>query len=56
MDHKWFIDREHINSPEEIFFCLKKFFKIIDIKYLPLNLIPFKDISLAIGLTLKKIS
>ena len=54
MDYNWFIDREHINSPEEIFFCLKNFFKIINIKYFPFNFIPFKDVNLAIGLTLKK--
>ena len=53
-NYKCFINREHINSPEEIIFCLKKFFDIIDAKYFPFNFLPFKNVNLFIGLTLKK--
>ena len=53
-NYKWFINREHINSPEEIIFCLEKFFYIIDVKYFPFNFLPYKNVNLCIGLTLKK--
>ena len=33
---KWFIEREHLNKPVEIFEELKNYFKIIDKKYFPL--------------------
>jgi ubiquinone/menaquinone biosynthesis C-methylase UbiE len=52
MDYKWFIEREHINTPEEILFLIKEKFKIIDKKYFPF-LIPSINFNLCLGLTLK---
>jgi len=52
MDYKWFIERERINTPEEILFLIKNKFKIIDKKYFPF-LIPSINFNLCLGLTLK---
>jgi ubiquinone/menaquinone biosynthesis C-methylase UbiE len=52
MDYKWFIKREHINTPKEILFLIKEKFNIVDRKYFPF-LIPFINFNLALGLTLK---
>ena len=52
MNYKWFIEREHINTPEEILFLIKNKFKIIDKKYFPF-LIPSINFNLCLGLTLK---
>jgi hypothetical protein len=52
MDYKWFIKREHINTPQEIFVLIKEKFNIVDKKYFPF-LIPFINFNLALGLTLK---
>jgi len=52
MDYKWFIEREHINTPAEILFLIKKKFKVIDKKYFPF-LIPSINFNLCLGLTLK---
>lgn len=54
MDYKWFIEREHINSPEEILFIIKDKFKIIHKKYFPF-LIPSINFNLCLGLTLMPI-
>lgn len=52
IDYKWFIEREHINTPEEILFLIKNKFKIIDKKYFPF-LVPSINFNLCLGLTLK---
>lgn len=54
MDYKWFIEREHINTPEEILFLIKDKFKIIHKKYFPF-LIPSINFNLCLGLTLMPI-
>ena len=54
MHYKRFIEREHINAPEEILFLIKEKFKIIYIKYIPF-LIPSINFNLCLGLTLKPI-
>jgi ubiquinone/menaquinone biosynthesis C-methylase UbiE len=54
MDYKWFIEREHINTPKEILSLIKNKFKIIDKKYFPF-LIPSINFNLCLGVTLKPI-
>lgn len=50
--YKWFIEREHINKPHEIFEELNPYFKIIHRDYFPLKL-PSVHFNLCIGLTLR---
>ncbi len=54
MDYDWFIKREHINLPFEIFNELRKFFKINSIKFFPFNVIPKEFCNLCIGINLTK--
>jgi len=54
MDYDWFIKREHINSPFEIFTELDKFFETNIIKFFPFNSIPLEFCNLCIGINLKK--
>ena len=54
MDYDWFIKREHINLPFEIFNELRKFFKISSIKFFPFNFIPKEFCNLCIGINLTK--
>ena len=54
MNYKWFIEREHLNIPSEIFEELEKFFKILSVSYFPISIIPLEFCNLCIGLTLKK--
>jgi ubiquinone/menaquinone biosynthesis C-methylase UbiE len=49
--YKWFIEREHINLPNEILAELKPYFEIAHSRYFPL-LIPAVNLNLCIGLTL----
>lgn len=51
--YKWFIEREHLNSPAEILHLLGCF-KEIDRVYWPLR-VPIINLNLCIGITLKKI-
>ena len=48
--YKWFIEREHINSPAEIFSLLDGCFSEADKSYFPLH-IPVMNINLCIGTT-----
>lgn len=50
--YKWFIEREHINVPQEILAELHPYFKIIHRSYFPFML-PFIDWNLCIGVTLR---
>jgi SAM-dependent methyltransferase len=50
--YRWFIEREHINLPREIFGELKKFFRVEARKFFPLR-IPLVFCNLVIGLNLK---
>jgi len=50
--YRWFIEREHINRPDEIMAELASLFDIVDRTYFPLFL-PFVPLNLCIGLTLK---
>lgn len=49
--YDWFVDSEHINSPEEIVGELRSRFRIIHQQYFPL-VIPIVPLNLVIGLTL----
>lgn len=50
--YKWFIEREHVNLPEEIFVELKKFFTITKKQYFPF-LAPWTNVNLCIGAVMK---
>jgi ubiquinone/menaquinone biosynthesis C-methylase UbiE len=50
--YRWFIEREHINKPEEIMAELRRFFTIVRRSYFPLK-IPRVFCNLCIGLTLQ---
>ena len=52
-DYNWFIQREHINSPNEILSLCKSKFRIIQSCYYPF-LIPIKHLNLFIGLQFRK--
>jgi len=52
MNYKWFIEREHINTPKEIIFLIQDKFEIINKQYFPF-LIPSINLNLCLGLTLK---
>ncbi len=54
MSYDWFIEREHLNIPSEIFNEFKRFFKIDSIKYFPISGIPLEFCNLCIGVNLKK--
>tara|TARA_B100001758_G_C18278664_1_gene540421 strand:+ start:292 stop:1020 length:729 start_codon:yes stop_codon:yes gene_type:complete len=54
MSYKWFIEREHLNIPSEIFNELEKFFRIVSASYFPISVIPLEFCNLCIGLNLKK--
>jgi SAM-dependent methyltransferase len=51
--YRWFIRREHINSPAEILHVLQKHFEIFDKAYFPF-LVPFVNLNLCIGVTARK--
>jgi len=53
MPYGWLIRREHINSPAEILYVIKKRFEIIEKRYFPLS-IPLVNLNLCIGLTARK--
>lgn len=50
--YQWFIEREHLNKPAEIFRELKPYFTIEHRTYFPL-LLPMVNLNLCIGLTLR---
>lgn len=50
--YRWFIEREHINLPYEIFSELDPYFEIISTSYFPIP-IPIQMCNLCIGITLK---
>jgi ubiquinone/menaquinone biosynthesis C-methylase UbiE len=50
--YAWFIEREHINRPFEIFEELKSYFEIHSSTYFPIPL-PIESLNLCIGLTLR---
>src|SRR6185295_14639060 len=50
--YRWFIEREHINTPQEIISELLPYFNIIHQRYFPF-FIPSIHLNLCIGLTLK---
>jgi hypothetical protein len=49
--YRWFIEREHLNQPDEIYFILDKYFTIKETFYFPF-LIPSTSINLCIGINL----
>ena len=50
--YRWFIEREHINKPEEIMAELRRLFTIVSRSYFPVR-IPLVFCNLCIGLTLR---
>ncbi len=50
--YQWFIEREHVNHPHEIFEELGRYFSIEKCSYFPLML-PVKHLNLCIGVTLR---
>jgi SAM-dependent methyltransferase len=50
--YRWFIEREHINKPEEIMAELRRFFTIVRRSYFPVG-VPLIFCNLCIGLTLR---
>jgi SAM-dependent methyltransferase len=55
MPYRWFVRREHINSPAEILQVLKRHFSIFDKVYYPLG-VPVMNANLVIGVTARKLS
>lgn len=49
--YRWFIEREHVNRPDEITAELTPYFEIIHRQYFPLPFIPVVTANLVIGLT-----
>lgn len=50
--YKWFIEREHINRPHEIFAELNPYFEVVQRSFFPIP-IPLLTCNLVVGLTLK---
>lgn len=50
--YQWFIEREHINLPDEIMAELHPYFTLVSSSYFPFP-VPIQTINLCIGLTLK---
>jgi ubiquinone/menaquinone biosynthesis C-methylase UbiE len=48
--YRWFIEREHINRPDEIIGELEKYFQVSQTRYFPFA-IPSQQMNLVIGLT-----
>ena len=55
MSYDWFIQREHINSPEEILTMLRQRFRQLHLTYWPLR-VPVVNLNLCIGITLTKVN
>lgn len=53
MPYRWFVRREHINSPKEILQEIKRKFEIFDTMYFPL-VVPVVNLNLCIGVTARK--
>jgi SAM-dependent methyltransferase len=51
--YKWFIKREHINSPAEIIDQLKRYFDVATRRFFPLE-VPLVDLNLCLGMVLRK--
>jgi SAM-dependent methyltransferase len=51
--YRWFIDREHINTPHEILEELGRLFTIEHRRFFPLR-VPVIDLNLCLGLVLRK--
>jgi SAM-dependent methyltransferase len=56
MSYRWFVEREHLNSPDEVRHEISRQFKIFDTRYFPLPFIPIADLNLCVGLTARKTS
>lgn len=53
--YKWFIEREHINKPDEILDELQQYFYIHQRSFFPLG-VPFTHCNLCIGVTLRPLN
>ncbi len=53
MPYKWFIEREHVNTPAEIIEELNHYFEIVNCEYYPFKYLPFVFCNLVMGLSLK---
>jgi SAM-dependent methyltransferase len=55
LPYRWFVRREHINSPAEIRSVVGNYFRLTDITYFPLR-VPVANLNLCIGLTARKLN
>ncbi len=51
--YKWFIEREHVNVPHEIFEEILPYFCLVSSEFFPFKFLPFVWCNLCIGLTFK---
>jgi ubiquinone/menaquinone biosynthesis C-methylase UbiE len=51
--YRWFIEREHINLPDEILEELSPYFQITNRTFFPFSFLPTKTLNLVIGFSLK---
>lgn len=51
--YRWFIEREHINPPAQVFTELNRHFTVVDRHFFPFPFLPFSSCNLVIGLTLR---
>jgi SAM-dependent methyltransferase len=54
LPYRWFVRREHINSPAEIRSVIGKRFRLTDLTYFPFR-VPVANLNLCIGLTARKL-
>lgn len=54
MSYRWFVRREHLNSPAEIFHVLEQYFDIFDRTYFPLR-VPLVNTNLCVGVAARKL-
>jgi SAM-dependent methyltransferase len=55
LPYRWFVRREHLNSPAEILYAMRQHFQIFDKVYFPLR-VPLVNANLCIGLTARKVA
>lgn len=51
--YKWFIEREHVNVPQEILDEIKFYFKLVSCEFFPLKFLPYIWCNISIGLNFK---
>ncbi|WP_339051188.1 class I SAM-dependent methyltransferase [Rickettsiella endosymbiont of Xylota segnis] len=51
--YKWFIEREHVNVPQEILDEIQPYFKLVSREFFPLKFLPYTWCNISIGLNFK---